>query len=95
MCIILGLLWNVGRISQFITPLSFWIKSPTPRYGHVEKMEMRIGLDSKHEIIMYKDGIVDHKWVNDRNYVCLLHNYRNLCFCLHKYFPTFLFFIYN
>jgi hypothetical protein len=57
--------------------------------GHVEKMEMRNGLYSKHEIIMYKNGIVDHKWVYDQNYVCLLHSYGNLCFCLHKYSFTF------
>lgn len=65
------------------------------RYGHVEKIKMRNGLDSKYEIIMYKDRIVDHKQVYDRNYVCLLHSYINLCFCLHKYFFTFLFSIYN
>jgi len=29
----------------------------------VEKGGMRNVLDSKHEVIMYKDEIVDHKWV--------------------------------
>jgi hypothetical protein len=29
-------------------------------------------------------GIVDHKWVYDRNNVCLLHSYENLCFWLHE-----------
>ncbi len=39
--------------------------------------------------------IIDHKWVYDRNYVCLLHSYGNLCSWLHKYFLTFLLSMYN
>jgi hypothetical protein len=35
-------------------------------------------------------GCVIQKWVQDRNYVRLLHSYGNLCPYLHKYFPIFL-----
>ncbi len=38
---------------------------------------------------------IDQKWVQDQKHVCLLHNYGNLCSCLHKYFFTFVFFMYN
>jgi hypothetical protein len=41
------------------------------------------------------NGNVDHKRVYDQNYVCLLHNYGNLCFWLHKYSFTFLLSMYN
>jgi hypothetical protein len=34
-------------------------------------------------------------WVWDQNHVFLLHRYENLCFYLHKYFFTLLFFICN
>jgi len=51
------------------------------------------------ELINIKIGILkvplSHKQVYDRNYICLLHSYGNLCSCLHKCFFIFVLSMYN